>query len=312
MLFAAQRELELVADRRAEAEGAQPQGGDRSRQRLQPRCQHRAQGPRRGGRPPKALVDAPAAAAAEHGAEAQPQQRPALALGRGEQAGDEQLQGVLELAAGSPFRQLELLGQLLVRAARAQRRLLAAGEPQRLQPGRPEAIGDAARGERRERRPAPRSPAAASSRSGPPPRAAAARACRPASRREALPGSRLPRAAGRSSPSARRHERRSGWAQPRSAPLPSPHAAPPPAPRRSLPPWIPRNPSRAKNASPARSDSTAAPILSSRRSSPSVSSPASTGSASADSGIRTQATSIRTYVRIRDRPSQAGASINGR
>ena len=43
----------------------------RARQRLEPRRQHAAQDPRRGARPAEALLDAPAAAAGEQGAEAQ-------------------------------------------------------------------------------------------------------------------------------------------------------------------------------------------------------------------------------------------------
>ena len=107
--------------------------------------------PRRGGRPAQALLDAPAAAVAEQGAEAQRQHRAPPALGGGEEAVDEQLEGALEPAAGGPFGQLDLGGELLVRAPRAQRRLLAAGEAVGAQPGRAEAVGDPGRGEGGER-----------------------------------------------------------------------------------------------------------------------------------------------------------------
>lgn len=78
-LLAADRELQLVAHRGAEAERTQAQHGGRARQRLQLRDQDRAQGAGRGAGPPQALVDAPAATAAELGAEPQPEHGPAAA-----------------------------------------------------------------------------------------------------------------------------------------------------------------------------------------------------------------------------------------
>ena len=119
----------------------------RPRQRLQPRRQHRAQDPRRGGRPAQPLLDAPAAAAAEQRPEAQPQQGPPRAAGARRAGGRP---AAPERARAGCRRSLPAARSRSASSscgcAWAQRLLLAAGEPQRRSPAGPEAVGDLAGG----------------------------------------------------------------------------------------------------------------------------------------------------------------------
>ena len=189
-------------------------------------------------------------------------------LRRGEQAVDQQLQGAVELAPGGPLRQLDLRDQLLVRSARAQRLVLAAGEAQRPQAERAEAVGDLVGAEPRRARPrraeaeplqgddqllglalgAPSRAAAASTRSGArkPPQAGGVDVAV-----VLVTGGGEGREAGRGDGDPDRHAR-----SPRGPPRRLPRGR-----RRGSP----RSPSTAKKASPGRSDSTAAPIPSSAR-----------------------------------------------
>ena len=268
LLRAADRELQLVADRagrgRSPAAAARVAG---RRQRLQPRRQHRAQRAGRGARPAQPLLDAPAAAVAEQGAEAQASTvRPCAAARRG--SGRRAARG--RARAGCPA----VPSAAPPRSASSscgrrgpQRLLLAAGEPQRLA---------APSGPKRSATWSAESAASAPSVSTPSRSIVSARSSASRSPRPEAAGQRRDRqrreevvqvaCRGRSPPAARRRRRRrSGSARPRSATGTDP-------PRRAAasttpsdrPPWIPSSPSTAKKASPGRSDSTAAPIPSSR------------------------------------------------
>ena len=322
--------------RRAEAERPQPQRRGRARQRLQPRRQDSCAGPAAEalGRPsPCSTLQLPPPARIA------PRRSPSRVrprrCGAASRRSTSSSRARSSCSPAGPFRQLDLLDQLLVRGARAQRRLLAAGEPQRRQPERAEAVGDLVGGEPRQLaqgvEPEPleredqrlaRGPGASrrwgrtATRSGArKPRSPAGWTTLPSRRRAAAKAAvRVGATPMRASPSAAEGG-------------PQRFAAPPPAPRRARRRGSPaarrsrRRPRpAARSRPPPRSPPAPAP---SPRSAP----PASTGSVKSArpgrdpperpgrAGVArrpsiTQAISIRTYVRISEPPIQAQFCTN--
>ena len=247
-------------------------------------------------------LDAPAAAAGEPRLEPQPADRPPAARRVGEQALDQQLERALELLARGGLGQLEPALELLVRAARAQRLVVAARQPQRPQPGLAEAVGDGRGGQRRELAqgphaeplervdagdllPAPRArPASAADRRRLAQRPRSERTGRPASSRARRRSETIERRAPGAHPRRRRVGAEPVRARRRAAPA-APSARRARASTASGRPQSARSGSAAKNASPGREGSTAAPIASSARSDRSQAASARTGSG----GTRTSA-----------------------
>ena len=249
------------------------------------------------GRPPSASRRSPASRASSRSRRiVRPRRR-----GMGEQALDQQPERVRELLARGRLREAEPALDLLVRAPGAKRLVDPARQPQRPQPRLAEAVGDRRGGQLGElaQRPHPepleRVQQVISSHPG-----LVLAAVRPAR----LGSARRPRSAltGRraSSRRAARSETMNGgrraririaaaWALSRFGPAPSRAGAPSARRARartaSGPPQRARSGSVAKNASPGREGSTAAPIASSRRSDRSQAASARTGSA----GTRTSA-----------------------